>query len=371
LTSALSGVDPHLKPQKTALYSLQVETELAHNMIVGAGYSGSYSWGQYANGDYNSFPGDKIVNNGNLKRLSPEWLGISESENLLTDNYNSLLVSVRQSYSRLNWHATYTWSKTLGTGGTINDIYDPKHFYGPVTGSVPHSFNGSVAYELPGKGLHNFYERTLLGGWEMSAVTTAQSGSPFSLETTAAFVPIAQALASQGGTGSTDISNPSAAGEYLANGQANSLVNIPAGIKTKGFNRSQWKYGVFSKYGYTNNSVPNVLAGQSAASSGQAFLNPTGYGINPIYSNQGYNSFVGPGYLGLDSALHKKVYLPWFGEERGSTLTLGLEGSNIINRVNLTGPASADLNTVSSFGLGVAQAARQARVLQVMGKFQF
>jgi hypothetical protein len=65
------------------------------------------------------------------------------------------------------------------------------------------------------------------------------------------------------------------------------------------------------------------------------------------------------------------VYLPWFGEERGSTLTLGLEGSNIINRVNLTGPASADLNTVSSFGLGVAQAARQARVLQVMGKFQF
>ena len=371
LTSALSAVDPHLKPQKTSLYSLQVETELSHNMIAGIGYSGSYSWGQYASGDYNSFPGDKIVNNGNLKRLSPEWLGISENRNLLTGNYNSLLVSVRQSYSRLNWHATYTWSKTLGTGGTINDIYDAKHYYGPVTGSVPHSFNGSVAYELPGKGLHNFYQRALLGGWEVSAVGTAQSGSPFSLETTAAFVPIANALPSQGGTGTTDISNPSSAGEYLANGQANNLVSIPAGIKTKGFNRAQWKYGVFSSYGYTYNSVPTVPGGRTAAESGLAFLNPNGYGTNPVYGNQGYNSFVGPGYLGLDAALHKKVYLPWFGKEGSSTLTMGLEGSNIINRVNLTGPASADLNTVSTFGLGVAQGALQARILQVMGRFQF
>ena len=371
LTSALSAVDPHLKPQKTSLYSLQIETELPHNLIVGTGYSGSYSWGQYASGDYNSFPGDKIINNGTLKRLSPEWLGISKNANLLTNNYNSLLVTVRQSYSRLNWHATYTWSKTLGNGGSIADIYDPKHYYGPASGSVPHSFNGSIAYEFPGRDLHNSYQRALLGGWEVSGVGTAQSGSPFSLETTAAFVPIANALPSEGGTGTTDISNPSSAGEYLANGQANNLVTIPAGIKTKGFNRSQWKYGIFSQYGYTYNSIPTIPSGSTAAQSGQAFLNPTGYGINPVYSNQGYNSFVGPGYLGLDAALHKKVYLPWFGNEGRSTLTMGLEGSNIINRVNLTGPASADLNTVSTFGLGVAQAARQARILQVMGKFQF
>jgi hypothetical protein len=65
------------------------------------------------------------------------------------------------------------------------------------------------------------------------------------------------------------------------------------------------------------------------------------------------------------------VALPWFGKESGSTLTMGLEGSNIINRVNLTGPASNDLNTVSSFGLGVAQGSNQARILQVMGKFTF
>ena len=97
---------------------------------------------------------------------------------------------------------------------------------------------------------------------------------------------------------------------------------------------------MFSRYGYTYNSIPTVPAGQTAAESGQAFLPPIGYGVNPVHGNQGYNAFVGPGYRGLDGAVHKKVYLPWFGKEGSSTLTMGLEGSNVINRVNLTGPAS-------------------------------
>lgn len=80
--------------------------------------------------------------------------------------------------------------------------------------------------------------------------------------------------------------------------------------------------------------------GQTAAESGQAFLHLIGYGVNPVYGKQGYNAFIAPGYLGLDGAVHKKAYLPWFGKEGSSTLTMGLEGSNVINRVNLTGPAS-------------------------------
>jgi hypothetical protein len=65
------------------------------------------------------------------------------------------------------------------------------------------------------------------------------------------------------------------------------------------------------------------------------------------------------------------VYLPWFGKEGQSILTMGVEGSNIINRANLIGPASSDLNTISSNGLGVSQSAHQARIFQVLGKFQF
>jgi hypothetical protein len=370
VTTNLSAVDPTFAPQKTALYNLQIEKEFGGNFIFGVDYSGSYTWGEYASGDYNSFPGDQIANNGNYNRLSPEWAGISEYRNLLHSNYNALVLTARQNYRRLSWHASYTYSKTLATGTTIMDIYDPNHFYGPAGGSVPYSFNGAASYELPGKDLHNFVARTVLAGWTVSAVTTAQSGTPFSLETTAHFQDLASALPAEGGTGTIDISNPSVAGDYLANGPSyyNSLVNIPDGIQHKGYSRSQWKAGAFSKYGYTYASIPTYT---NARAQGGAFLNPSAYAVNPVYSNQGANSFYGPGYLGVDGSLHKKVYLPWFGKEGGSTLTMGIEGSNIINRVNLSNPASFDLNTVSAYTFGVSTGSNQARIYQVTGRFTF
>jgi hypothetical protein len=199
-------VDPHLKPQKTSLYSLQVEQELTHNLIAGVGYSGSYSWGQYASGDYNTFPGDMIANHGTEDRLSPEWGGIIYNTNILSGNYHALLLTIRQNYHRLSWQASYTWAKTLSYGGNIPNIYDPEHYYGPASGSVPKSFNGTVAYEIPGRGLHNFAERAVLGGWEISAVATAQAGTPFSIVTTAPF------------NTSGDTTNPTGHGDYLANG---------------------------------------------------------------------------------------------------------------------------------------------------------
>jgi len=209
-----------------------------------------------------------------------------------------------------------------------------------------------VAYEFPGRSLHNLAERAVLAGWEISAVTTMQSGTPFSIVTGAPF--------NKSGT-----ANPSAGGDYLANGYNDNLVEIPAGIKKKGYTRDDFKAGIFSSYGYTSTNTP---AFNSATS---PFTNPPGYGTNPVYSNQGLNSFYGPGYLGLDAALHKKVLLPWFGKNDGSTLTMGIEGSNILNRANLQLPASTDLNNLGGNALGVSQAANQARVFQVMGKFQF
>ena len=373
LTSSLSGVDRSLKPQSTMLYSFQIEKQLMGNLVVGVGYAGSNSWDQYASGDYNTYPGDEIVNNGAERRLSTEWAGISLNKNLTHGNYNSLLLTARQNFRRLSWQTSFTWGKSLVSGGLIDDIYDVNHYYGPATGSVPKSMNGSVSYELPGRELHNFVERAVLAGWTISGVATAQAGTPFSLETTAPFVPLSSALPSQGGTCvptapdttcGTDITSPTAAGTYLANGSANTLVVLPAGIKKTGFGRRQWKQGIFSSLGYTSNSLPTPAQGPG-------FLNPTGYATTPVYSNQGYNSFQGPGYLGIDSALHKKILLPWFGSADGGTLTLGVEGSNVLNRVNLMGPASTDLNMVSANGLGVSQSANQARIFQLIGKFVF
>ncbi len=77
LTSALSGVDRHLKPQTTSLYNVQIEQQVRGNFVFGIGYTGYYSWNQYASGDYNTYPGDQIANNGAERRLSQEWAGIN------------------------------------------------------------------------------------------------------------------------------------------------------------------------------------------------------------------------------------------------------------------------------------------------------
>jgi outer membrane receptor protein involved in Fe transport len=366
-TTSLSAVYPHLSPQKTAQYNLQVEQEFAGNLIAGVGYAGSFSWNQYVGGDYNTYPGDEIANNGTLCRLpvngvscAPEWGSINMATGALRGNYNALMLTARQNYHRLNWQASYTWAKTLAYGGStlsgfdtgsptfisvVANIYDPQHYYGPVVNSVPHSFNGSVAYEFPGRSLHNLAERAVLAGWEISAVGTAQSGTPFSFVTSQVFST----------SGNLD---PSAAGDYLANGYKDELVNVGAGVKRKGYSRTQFESGMFGQ-GVTPHSA--YQAG--------LFSNPVGYGTVPVYSNQGLNSFYGPGYLGIDSALHKKVLLPWFGSDAGSTLTLGIEASNVLNRANLGMPNSTDL--ANSSGWAQSTAAYQARMYQVMGKFQF
>jgi hypothetical protein len=202
--------------------------------------------------DYNTFPGDIIANNGSEKRLSSEWGGIYETTGILSGNYNALMLTARQTYHRLSWQAAYTWAKTLAYGGytatggalpiSVN-IYDPEHFHGPVFNSVPKSFNGSVAYELPGRSLHNFAERAVLGGWEISAIATAQSGSPFSISTGAGFNLIRQ------------LSTPLRAEIIWPTTEAVASVwsTWPAGVKRKGYTRDDFKAGIFSSYGFTSN----------------------------------------------------------------------------------------------------------------------
>ena len=263
----------------------------------------------------------------------------------------------------------------MSTGSTISDIYDANHYYGPVAGSVPFSFNGSISYELPGRDLQNFAMRTFLGRLDGQRRHLGAVGISLLARNQCKLRAPLVGAALEGGPegGTTDISTLSNAGGYLANGPSyyNSLVNVAPGIKRKGYSRSQWKYGIFSQCGYTYASSPSFT---NAAAQGACFTNPSSYAINPVYSNQGANSFYGPGYLDVDGALHKKIYLPWFGKEGGSTLTLGLEGSNIINRANLAAPSgqsTSATNLADPTYLGVIYSANQGRYFQVMGRFTF
>jgi hypothetical protein len=112
--------------------------------------------------------------------------------NILSSNYNSLQVQLRQRFSHgLTYHIAYTWSKSLddfsgnnisGTGSFIQDAHNIAGDYGPSSFNQPQRLTVNGSWELPvGKnkrwslGPANW----VVGGWKASAIYTITSGRTF------------------------------------------------------------------------------------------------------------------------------------------------------------------------------------------------
>jgi hypothetical protein len=107
-----------------------------------------------------------------------------------TSNYHSLQMTLsRQTGKNLQFFATYTFSKVLGTrGGEFADL-DPLDVrgrsYGVLNYDRTHIFNLSYNYNLPNLSpTSNVVGRALLNGWQMSGITTLSSGTPIVLRFT-------------------------------------------------------------------------------------------------------------------------------------------------------------------------------------------
>jgi hypothetical protein len=104
-----------------------------------------------------------------------------------TSNYHSLQMTLsRQTGKNLQFFATYTFSKVLGTrGGEFTDL-DPLDVrgrsYGILNYDRTHVFNLSYNYNLPNLSpTDNVVGRGLLNGWQISGITTLTSGTPINL----------------------------------------------------------------------------------------------------------------------------------------------------------------------------------------------
>jgi hypothetical protein len=125
----------------------------------------------------------------NVNALRPyAGLGRITSRNPeFTSNYNSLQITLNRQVARgLNIGVAYTWSKNLTTntddrGSPANDTYDLKMDYGPSGYSTPQILIFNYVYDLPFyKGERGFVGHAL-GGWEISGITTIQSGQPLTI----------------------------------------------------------------------------------------------------------------------------------------------------------------------------------------------
>jgi hypothetical protein len=123
-----------------------------------------------------------------------------------TSSYHSLQATLSHQGKNLQYFATYTFGKALGTvatnetdGAAWADPIDTRHrSWGVLPFDRTHVFNMSYNYSFPklARGsFENGFTKAVLNGWQMSGITTWASGIPIRLKFTGDIATAGQAQA--------------------------------------------------------------------------------------------------------------------------------------------------------------------------------
>lgn len=185
--STLSMLPQRIPDSSVISYNFGVQQQFTNNFILDAGYvcnlgrhlNRTININQLRAGTRLNAPNSGI--NQNALRPYPGYGSINKRDQSDNSSYNSLQVSAsRRMQSGLSMTANYTFSKTIdSSSGTPQDSYDARPDHGLSSIHRAHLLNVNYIYELPFFRKHpNALLRTALGGWEVSGVTTYQSGAP-------------------------------------------------------------------------------------------------------------------------------------------------------------------------------------------------
>lgn len=192
--------DPYHTPlTKMYSWSLSVQHEFHAGITSEVAYVGKHGADMQFKGDINQVPADKLsANDDPSGRPYPQFEGIGGSTFNAVSNYNSLQAQAKKRLANgIAFSAAYTWSKFLnemdvspfnGQGGNINyqNFHSPQSNYAPSNFDIRESLKSSVVYQLPfGRG-RTFLNNsrlldTVIGGWQVSAISINQSGNPFTV----------------------------------------------------------------------------------------------------------------------------------------------------------------------------------------------
>jgi hypothetical protein len=123
------------------------------------------------------------------RRPSQKFRSRRMIQNDLIADYDALSIILHQRMNRgLQFDAHYTWSRTrdMAThsngGGATMDNYDIWRDYGPANWDIPHRFVASYLYDVPFlKDSSQPILKYVVAGWQVSGITTIQSGSPVNI----------------------------------------------------------------------------------------------------------------------------------------------------------------------------------------------
>jgi hypothetical protein len=334
----------------TEEYNLTVERQFSQGLDIRIGYVGQHNVKQ----NNSSGPGNTAPN---INLADPPIVGSTvQSTNLnqpfasiplnidpiFHSTMNSLQAGVHKQYLHgLAFGAEYQWTRVLGTENVEDPSgAHPRDSYGPIGGITPQVLQVNYSYALPfGKGHALFgsagdVTNKLINGWQISGITDAQTGQPFSASYTAPGSPQGQ-----------------------VSGRANR--NLGVAIYPASKTKTQW----FNPAAFTippcYNSTGTGACGTIYSTSG-----PTTY---DTYGTSGYNMLRGPRFQDWDMSLQKNS--TW---REHYNVQLRADSFNVFNHPNFAVPnANISNSNVGTVTATSSTPSYEQRTLEFAAKFTF
>ncbi len=198
--SPSGGFDTSNTIPRSFQYNLTVEQELAKNTDLQISYVGNRGQHLTSSYDVNGVSVSNYAAASFAPGSSTQSFRRFTNDNSIaffTHNgdsyYNSLQVALKtQVTSAFRLGAAYTWSHGIAdvltddsSGGTGAQSFtvptNPRFDRGNSATNRPNIFVANVTYFAPKLDGHNFAEREVLGGWEVTGITSADSGNSFTV----------------------------------------------------------------------------------------------------------------------------------------------------------------------------------------------
>ena len=186
--STFSIFNPDLQNPYSMQYSLGIQREITPTLVLESSYVGLRGVKFLAQRPMNL--ADRVTGIKPNPLLSVTYYVDNSQQSV----FNSWQTSLSKRYSKnFSGGFHYTWSKTLAPQGGDNGTYYQgdaatvnQNFFnynadrGPGAGDVTHAVASNWLYQLPGLDNQRWL-RPVLGGWQVSAIFTAQTGNAYTL----------------------------------------------------------------------------------------------------------------------------------------------------------------------------------------------
>jgi hypothetical protein len=351
-------------------YNFNIQYQFFPSWILELGYVGSsginltdynhnYNTAQLATA---SHPVNGLTSNSieNLEFRVPyvgyQAVGLQGTAYDLISNYNSLQATVRKQFSHgFLMQTAYTFSKSLTNVNQLsansNNANNTAQQYGPSWFNRPSRFIVNYSWDLP-FGKHTGALDRILGGWNLSGVTTIQSGDMFTVIDSSTGTIYGTSSTGLGGGISRAQLNPGITySSMMSSGGVEARLGGPSGGP-----------GWFASNAFCS---PGSPAGCPALAIGDGF----------DFGNTGSGIARGPGQFNFDATLQKTTKIT-----EKSTLIFRAEFFNLFNHPQFEDPnttftqpgtpALPDVNAGPIFGRIIATSVN-ARVMQLGLKYVF